>query len=78
MEETKKLKFKWLLFAVSGLILIGFGLSLTGEAIIAKSRQESWFWLGVLALVIFNAGISIFGQAIIYRWKYLLRNQKKI
>jgi hypothetical protein len=76
MEEAKKLKYKWLLFAVSGLLMIGLGLSLTGEAIIAKSRQESWFWMGTLALVVFNAGISIFGQAVIYRWKYLQRNQK--
>ncbi|MFW5762576.1 MAG: hypothetical protein ACOCXH_16510 [Cyclobacteriaceae bacterium] len=76
MEQARKIKRYWLLLAIAGLLLIGFGLSLAGEAIIAKSKQESWFWLGTLALVVFNSGISIFGQAIIYRWKYLKLKDK--
>jgi hypothetical protein len=76
MKNKIHLKRNWLMYAIAGLLLIGFGLSLAGEAIIAKSRQESWFLLGTMALVVFNSGISIFGQAIIYRWKYLESNKK--
>jgi len=76
MNNNKALKRNWLVYAIAGLLLIGFGLSLAGEAIIAKSRQESWFLLGTIALIVFNSGISIFGQAIIYRWKYLESSKK--
>lgn len=60
-------KTKWLLFAVSGLILIGFGISLIGEAIIAKMNGEAWFWIGTAGLVVFNSGLSLFGQAVVYK-----------
>jgi len=59
-------KTKWLLFAVSGLLLIGFGLSLLGEAIIIKFTQSgNWVIWGSLALGVTNTGICLFGQAII-------------
>jgi hypothetical protein len=61
------LKSKWLIFAISGLVLIGFGISLIGEAIISKSNNESWFWIGTVGLVVFNSGLSIFGQAVVYK-----------
>ncbi len=64
-----KLKKKWLTFAISGLILNGFGLSLLGEAIIKKSSGTGiwWIFLGTLALVCINAGISLVGSAVKYR-----------
>jgi hypothetical protein len=66
------IKVKWLLFAVSGLILIGAGFSIAGEAIILKgdgAPVKDWFLLGTAGLVVFNAGISVFGQGVVYRSK---------
>lgn len=66
------LKYKWLFYAISGLLLIGFGLSLFGEAAYLKhTTDQTWEWisLGTLSLIVFNSGICLFGQAIIYRVK---------
>ena len=61
-----KTKTKWLLYAVSGLVMFGFGLSLLGEAIIMKYTANSqWVVLGTIALIVTNSGICLFGQAII-------------
>jgi hypothetical protein len=54
---------------VASLATIGFGLALLGEAIIAKSKDESWFWLGTLALIVINTGLSLLGRAVIERLK---------
>lgn len=64
-----RLRRKWLRFAVSGLILNGFGLSLLGEAIISKSSGQGpqWILLGTIALVCINAGISLVGTAVKYQ-----------
>ena len=61
------MKSKWLIFSISGLILIGFGLSLLGEAIILKYENKPFFWFGTFALVVINSGICFFGNAIRYR-----------
>ena len=58
---------KWLLFSIGGLVLIGAGFSITGEAIIRKAAGEPWFWLGTGGLVVLNAGVSFFGQGVIER-----------
>jgi len=58
---------KWLAHAVGGLSLVGLGLSILGESIIAKYEQRSWFWLGTLSLIIVNSGISLVGKAVTYR-----------
>lgn len=65
----EKLRRKWLIHAVAGLLLNGFGLSLLGEAIILKANGESniWILVGTLALVFINAGISVVGTAVKYR-----------
>jgi hypothetical protein len=66
----RKLKRKWLLYSISGLLLIGFGLSLFGEAVaikMAENAQGPWFWWGTASLVVFNSGLCIFGQAVVYR-----------
>lgn len=65
----------WLVFAISGLVLVGLGLSLFGEAVIAKFEQRNWFWLGTLSLVVVNSGIALVGQSIIYRIRYI-RNKE--
>ena len=65
--ERNKLKKKWLIYSISGLILIGMGISITGEAIIYKLKGEPWFLLGTLGLVVLNSGISIFGKGVVFR-----------
>jgi hypothetical protein len=70
--KKKKMKRYWLIYAISGLLLTGFGLSLTGEAIISKMQfpdRMTWIALGTLALTVFNAGLCLFGQAVIIRAK---------
>jgi hypothetical protein len=70
MKGKGKLKRKWLIYAIGGLLLMGFGLSLLGESIIMKSREVEvwkWFLMGTTALVVFFAGLSIFGQAVVFR-----------
>ena len=79
----ENLFYKWIIEAVLGLILIGFGLSLFGQSVIYKSKGEAlkkWFLWGTLSLVVFNAGLCIFGDAVktrmIYETKYL-KNELK-
>lgn len=64
---------EWNDLAPRGLLLIGFGLSLLGEAISLKSKRKSfwaWFPLGTLSLILFNAGVAVFGEAIKHRTLY--------
>lgn len=61
---------KWLLFSVSGLILVGAGLSLFGEALMQKTNEKPfwhWFAWGTFSLIVFNSGLSLFGQGVVYR-----------
>jgi hypothetical protein len=72
MDQKKAIKKKWLTYAVGGLLLIGLGLCLFGQAVILKydqSRFLVWFGAGTLALILINAGISIFGQAVVFKVK---------
>jgi len=69
-KKEMKAKTQWLLYAVSGLVVFGFGLSLLGEAIILKYKASSyWISLGTIALVVTNSGLCLFGQAIIEKLK---------
>jgi hypothetical protein len=70
MIISKNLKLNWLIYSIGGLLLIGAGLSLFGEALTIKINPldtRSWFWWGTASLVVFNSGISLFGQGVIYR-----------
>lgn len=70
---------KWLLSAVGGLTLIGFGLSVFSEAANLKHTNAPflrWFLLGSYSLIMINGGLSFFGQAIIFKMK--LENRKII
>jgi hypothetical protein len=51
------------------LVLVGAGLSVLGEAIIAKSRGEAWFLVGTFALILVNSGICLVAGAVILRLK---------
>jgi hypothetical protein len=71
------LKRKWLAYAVIGILIMGFGLSVLGEASIAKANEKpvyNWFWVGTAGLSLFFAGLSVFGQAVVYK---TLIDQKK-
>jgi len=66
----KDLVKRWLMFSIGGLVLIGAGLCLFGEALLAKLAQKDfWYWFiyGTLALIVFNAGVSLFGKGVTYR-----------
>lgn len=71
MKQTAQLRRNWLTFAIVGLLLVGLGLSLVGEAIILKVSNQAYFAMGTAGLVAFNAGLSIFGQAVIFRYRFL-------
>ena len=67
-------KKRWFRYGTISMLLIGFGVSLIGEAIILKSNGSSiaeWVALGTVALIVFNAGICVFGEAVVCRVRYL-------
>ncbi len=67
---------KWDELAPRGLALIGFGLSVTGEAIGLKAQGKAfwrWFILGTIGLIIVNSGIAVFGEAVKHRAMYDLK-----
>jgi len=69
------MKQKWLLFSIGGLLLVGFGLSLLGEAIQFKMSQDSlWISIGTLALVVTNTGICLVAEATILKIKRELQS----
>lgn len=68
---------EWETLAPRGLAMIGFGLSVTGEAISAKVKGKPfwrWFLVGTVGLCLVNWGISIFGEAVKRRALYDLRD----
>lgn len=70
MRNLKRMKRKWFVYSVAGMILLGLGLSLLGEAIIYKSKDDfNWFFWGTAALATFNAGIGLIGEAIVLKVK---------
>jgi hypothetical protein len=61
---------QWKRLAPLGLIGVGLGVSLSGQATIWKARQEpAWKWvaLGTAGLICLNAGLSCFGDAVKHR-----------
>ena len=57
----------WARLAPAGLIAVGFGASLIGEATLRKGRGEAFALYGTAALVVFNAGLCLFGEAVRHR-----------
>ncbi len=63
-----KLRKRWLVYSILGLLLVGAGVSITGEAIIVKgagAATADWFLLGTAGLIVLNSGLSFFGQGVI-------------
>lgn len=67
-----KLRKGWLVYSILGLVLVGAGVSIVGEAIIIKgggAATRDWFLLGAAGLIVLNSGLSFFGQGIIEKVK---------
>lgn len=65
----------WLWEAPTGLLLVGFGLSLFGHSVIKKAAArpaKQWVLMGTLSLVLINAGLCFFGDAVKHRVLYEL------
>lgn len=63
----------WSTNAPRGLLLIGAGVSIVGQAIVLKARQKpgwQWFLMGFLGLIILNSGVAIFGESVKHRTLY--------
>ena len=56
--STKSTK-RWIIQAVSGLLLTGSGLSMAIDAGVSKSQGGEWCWYGTGALVVFQAGLCL-------------------
>lgn len=79
MLKRMSLYTKWLLAAIGGLLLIGFGLCVFSEAANLKHTNSPflrWFLLGSYSLIMINGGLCVFGQAIIF--KVRMENKKLI
>jgi hypothetical protein len=64
---------EWSESAPRGLLLVGLGASLIGQATVLKANKKSalaWILLGTLGLIALNAGIAIFGEAVKHRALY--------
>ena len=64
---------QWSELAPRGLLTIGAGISIIGQAIILKARRRPsviWIMLGVVGLIVFNAGLSMFGESVKHRTLY--------
>ena len=71
-------KKKWLLFAPSGLLTIGFGTCLVQWASLQKQSHVptgQWVAAGTLALVVLNAGISLFGRGVVEKVLHEVREK---
>lgn len=54
----------WKRLAPAGLVGVGLGVSLVGEATLRKGRGEAYVAYGTLALCVLNAGLCLFGEAV--------------
>lgn len=61
---------KWNAMAPLGLLVIGLGLTLTGDAILRKTQSKPWVLQGAIGLFVFNIGVSIFGDSVKERALY--------
>ncbi|MCB2378189.1 hypothetical protein LGH70_11380 [Hymenobacter sp. BT635] len=71
-------KKKWLVFAPSGLMVIGFGTCLVQWATALKQEgapTAQWVGAGTVALGVFNAGICLFGRGVAESVLYQIREK---
>ena len=78
MNKSESYFRAWRWLAPSGLMLVGLGVSLIGQAIIWKAEAAAmwpWIMMGTLGLCALNAGLSVFGEAVVRRVHAESRNQ---
>lgn len=68
-KNTFRNSFRWWAYSIGGLVLVGAGLSVLGEAIVTKINGGAWFLVGTLALILVNSGICLVAGAVILRLK---------
>ena len=71
-------KKKWLIFAPSGLMVIGFGTCLVQWAtglMQKKAPTAEWVGAGTVALCVLNAGVSLFGRGVAESVLYQIREK---
>lgn len=62
---------KWNRYSPLGLVVLGLGMSLIGDATLTKAQgRRGWISKGTLGLILFNAGLAIFGEAVKSRTLY--------
>jgi hypothetical protein len=57
----------WKVLAPSGLLCVGFGISMVADASSRRGRRSptlQWFGQGTAGLVLLNGGLSLFGEAV--------------
>ncbi|MCB2407525.1 hypothetical protein [Hymenobacter lucidus] len=72
-------KKKWLVFAPSGLMVIGFGSCLVQWASQMKQSgapTSQWVAAGTVALGVFNAGVCLFGRGVAESVLYQIREKE--
>ncbi|HEX8349086.1 MAG TPA: hypothetical protein VF598_03925 [Hymenobacter sp.] len=72
-------KKKWLIFAPSGLLVIGFGTCLVQWAtslMQKKAPTAEWVGAGTIALVVLNSGVSLFGRGVAESVLYQIREKE--
>ncbi len=62
-------QLRWWIYSVMGLLCVGAGMCVFGEALLSKFNNKAWFWMGTLSLVLLNAGLCFIGGAIVLKIK---------
>lgn len=58
---------RWMIQAVSGLVGIGLGASVSIEAGVQKALGDDWFTMGTLGLIALCAGVSLAADSVRFR-----------
>ncbi len=78
--KNMSLKTKYLLFGITGILLISFGTGVIANAASLKAavsiQKSTWILLGIYGLIINAIGIVAIGQAI--RYRIMIDTNKKI
>lgn len=69
-RQLAKEKQLWLAKGVGGLLLVGAGLCVFGEALTQKIQEQPWFGLGTLSLVLVNFGLCMMFDSHNHQMRY--------
>ena len=75
LQRIEHYRRKWLYLAPLGLILVGFGLCLFGNALFTDQKAVGfavWFGKGTLSLITINAGLVLIAESVKNRVLYEL------